>query len=100
MRKAKVLKTTQRGQRITAEHQNDVSSAINSLSGGVSGIRSSDRVFHEVARTYTTVSVEITSDDATLTIDPLEFEQMDTCTLKSGNGQVMILVFNNPPQET
>ena len=95
-RRAEIIKKTAPGAPVSARKLSNMAQSINYLKGGVAGTDTASTWFGEVARTSTTVSIDITSDDVTLTIDPIEFEQIDTVTLKNGAGEVIVLVFNNP----
>jgi|SaaInlLV_10m_DNA_4_1040232.scaffolds.fasta_scaffold34552_1 hypothetical protein len=72
------------GDKITAAYLNKLRAAVNAADQSLTTPTPKTRVFAEIARTTTTVTAGV------------EFEQIDTVTLKDASGDVFIFSFNNP----
>ena len=96
-----------KGERVTATKLNQYAKGLNSLARGMDSPTNRGEVFGEISRTVKTVSITptavISGSDiltdyplAVITVNPVEFEQIESVTFKDGRGQKITLEFFNP----
>jgi len=74
---------------ITAKLLNEITTTVNNSAQNRPSPANYPRTFGEIARTHSTVTATDSGGDT------VEFEQIDSITLRDGIGDIIILMFNN-----
>ena len=96
-----------KGDRVTATKLNQYAKGLNSLARGMDSPTNRGEVFGEISREVKIITITpeatiagsgIMTDypNAIITVEPVEFEQIESVTFKDGRGKTITLQFFNP----